>query len=245
MLLVKKSIKSEPREDLESKNKNHNEIIVIEVEPSRDNKIAVVVAYRSQTDPYHLFLENLETALTNCLKAKLTNILLIGDFNYSDIKWDTNLDTQLPPHCHKFINMTARFGLTQLNHNPSRRENNNILDLILTNIPNKISPIYSDIFTYTSDHFLLHFDLNTTVDTLINPPRKVLNFNRGNYAQLKADINNGNLLTNLAINTCINNKLTAWSNELVKIIYNNIPLVTIKRGHSQPWIDHEALKAHS
>ena len=104
-----------------------------------------------------------------------------------------------------------------------------------------MSPIYSDIFTYTSDHHLLHFDLNTTVDTLINPPRKVLNCNRGNYAQLKADINNGNMLTTLATNVCINNKLTAWPYGLLKIIYNNILLVSIKQGHSQPWIDHEAL----
>ena len=85
---------------------------------------------------------------------------------------------------------------------------------------------------YTSDHYLLHFDLNTTVDTLVNPPRKVPNFHRGNYAQLKADINNGNLLTLITTNLCINTKLAAWTNELIKIIDNNIPQVTIKHGHS-------------
>ena len=186
LCLVKTSIKSDRLVDLESKELNHNEIIVVEVEPSPNNKIIVIVAYRSQQDPYHLFLNNLETALTNCLRANRTNIIIIGDFNYSKIKWDTNLDTNLPPHCLEFMGTMERFGLAQLNSHPSRRENNNILDLILSNNPTQISPIYSDLFTYTSDHFLLHFDLTTTLEPLVNIPRKVLNFRRANYDDLQA-----------------------------------------------------------
>ena len=47
----------------------------------------------SALSPYHLFLE---TALSNCIRAKLTNILLIGDFNYREIKWDTRHNTRQP-----------------------------------------------------------------------------------------------------------------------------------------------------
>ena len=58
LCLVKTSIKSDRRKDLESKELNHNEIIVVEVEPSPANKIIIIVAYRSQQDPYNLFLNN-------------------------------------------------------------------------------------------------------------------------------------------------------------------------------------------
>ena len=242
LLLVKTTIKSERRKDLESQALNHNEIIVVEVEPSSQNKIAVVVAYRSQQDPYEHFLQNLDTALTNCIRNKLTNLLVIGDFNYSEIKWDATRDTNLPPHCREFLCTINRFGLNQLNHHASRRQTNNILDLILTNQTQRISEIYSDIFTYTSDHSLLHFDFNTTLDKIINSPRHVLNFKRANYLQLKLDINNGNLIGEIEANNNIDNKLTAWLTKVKGFIFANIPQITIKQGHSQPWIDHEALR---
>ena len=241
LCLVKNSIKSDHRKELQSQELEHNEIIVVEVEPSPGNKIMVIVAYRSQQDPYHLFLNNLETALINCVRANLTNIVLIEDFNYSSIKWDINEDTNLPPHCLEFMSTLERFGLIQLNHYPSRRENNNILDLILTNNVTQISPIYSDLFSYSSDHFLLHFDLTTTLDKVINIPRKVLNFNRANYNQLHIDIAQADLLTSVVNKPNINSKLTVWCDKLLTIIHNNIPQIIIGKGHSQPWVDHEAL----
>ena len=166
---------------------------------------------------------------------------MIGDFNYSDIKWDINRDTHLPPHCLEFMSTLERFGLSQLNHHPSRREHENILDLILTNNPIKISPIYCDLFTYTSDHYLLHFDLTTTLSEIINPPRKVLNFKRANNDQLRTDITNSDLTTLISNQVNIDNKLLSWSTKLLEIIYNNIPQITIRKGHSQAWVDHEAL----
>ena len=59
----------------------HNEIIVVEIEPTLGKKFLTIVAYRSQKDPIPIFIENLENTLTNCIRAKYTDLLIIGDFN--------------------------------------------------------------------------------------------------------------------------------------------------------------------
>ena len=243
LLLVKPYIKSEPREDLESKNQLHNEIIVVEIEPSPGNKIAVITAYRSQKDPFPLFLANLATTLANCVTANLTNILLMGDFNYEKIKWDPNLDTNLPQHCREFIHTLDDYGLHQLNHHPSRRSTNNILDLVLTNFPEKISPIYSDLYSYTSYHFLLQFDFYTQVVKLTQPPRTVYNFKKADYPNIKALITDTDLTKTIEHETTTDNKLTAWLTKLKDIINKNIPKITLKHGYTAPWIDADTMKS--
>ena len=176
MLLIDPTIKSDRRKKLEANTKDHNEIIVTEVEFGPGNTYALITAYRSQQDPFPQFLHNFSTVLENCIKANLTKILVMGDFNYSNITWDSTKDLRLPPNCLEFMSTINCNGLTQLNHNPSRANNQNILDLILTNEPDCISPIYANLFTYRTDHYLLHFDLTTTVDRLVKPNRTVFNF---------------------------------------------------------------------
>ena len=83
--------------------------------------------------------------------------------------------------------------------------------------------------------------MSTTLDTIVNAPRKVLNFKKANEEQLRSDFTNNDLLTIVSNNESINNKLTAWSKKLLTIIYNKIPQITIRKGHSQAWVDHEAL----
>lgn len=167
----------------------------------------------------------------------------MGDINYHKITWTPALDISLPLHCREFIQATTSYGLSQLNQNPSHSENTNILDLILTNFPDKLSKIYSNIFHYTSDHFLLHFDLNTEIESIVQPKRTVLNFKRANFEQLKTDITNQNLPNRIDTECNIDNKLHMWLTALKAIISNNIPKITLKREHSAPWIDFEVIKA--
>ena len=74
--------------------------------------------------------------------------------------------------------------------------------------------------------------MSTTLDKIVNVPCKVLNFQRANDEQLWTDIVNNDLLTIVSNNHSINTKLSAWFNMLITIIYNNIPQITIRKGHS-------------
>jgi exonuclease III len=243
MLMVKANIKSKRRDDLECNTLNHNEIIVTELEPEPGNKLIVITAYRSQQDPHEHFLTNFENTLQNCMSQNLNKLLIMGDFNYSKIKWSQTLDKKLPQHCREFKEVLNGYGLKQLNKNPSRAQNNNILDLVLTNFPDKCSKIYCNIFQYSSDHYLLNFDLNTRVETITSPPRTVYNFKRANFNQLKEDLTATNLNDKIDREEHIDNKLTSWAQSLTDLINRHIPKITLKKQHSAPWIDHVVVKA--
>jgi exonuclease III len=242
MCLINKTITSERKDKYEVDTNSHNEILVVQVEPSPNNKFAIITAYRSQQDPYARFLSNLETTIYNCVLNNLTKILLIGDFNYSKIKWNPALDNKLPLHCREFIQVINSYGLKQLNKHPSRATNDNILDLILTNFPDKISKIHSNLFHYSSDHFLLHFDLYTKIEHVTSPKRSIHNFKKANFEQLKHDITNSNLTGKITREDLIDNKLTAWATSLKGLIAQHIPKITIKKEHTAPWIDLEVIK---
>jgi hypothetical protein len=242
MCLVNKNIKSERRDKYEVNTNEHNEILVVEIEPAPKNKFAIITAYRSQQDPYARFLSNLENTIYNCVINNLTKILLIGDFNYSKITWNPARDNKLPLHCREFIQVINSYGLKQLNKHPSRPLNDNILDLVLTNFPDKISKIYANLFHYSSDHFLLHFDFYTSIEKINSPSRTVYNFKRANYNQLKIDINNNNLTDKITQENLTDNKLTAWLTTLKDLINQHIPKITLKKEHSAPWIDLEVIK---
>jgi exonuclease III len=242
MCLINKNIKSERKINLEVNTNAHNEILVVEAELSPNNKIAVITAYRSQQDPYARFLSNLENTLYNCAINNLSKILLIGDFNYSKITWNPARDNKLPLHCREFLQVINSYGLKQLNKHPSRETNDNILDLILTNFPDKVSKIYSNLFQYSSDHFLLHFDLHTTIEKIHSPSRTIYNYKRANFNQLRQDISTSNLTENIACEELIDNKITAWTTTLVNLINKCIPKITLKKDHTAPWIDLDVIK---
>ena len=237
LLLIEPTIKSDRREKLESNNQEHNEIIVVEVEFSTTNKYALIVAYRSQQDPYRLFLDNFAMVLDNCIRANLNNVLVMGDFNYSQLTWDADKDTNLPPHCRDFLDTIQTCGLTQLNFNPSRAENPNILDLILTNTPDKLSKIYSNLFTYRSDHFLLHFDFTTTVDRITKPNRTVFNFKRADFEAINQALDTANLSDTITNTQSMDSNLNSWTDKLMTIINQSIPKITIRNGFTPPWFD--------
>jgi exonuclease III len=120
LCLVKRNITSKRRDDLESTDIYHNEIIAVEIKPVSGERFLIISAYRSQTDPSLVFLKNLETILTNAAKEDIYNFLILGDLNYREIKWTDNENRQgLPPHCRDLLSLLNRWNLHQLNHHPS------------------------------------------------------------------------------------------------------------------------------
>ena len=104
-------------------------------------------------------------AFKKCLKnarvARFTQVVVLGDFNLPDINWDTissinNGNGQLYENFTKTIRDNF---LWQLVYQPTRKDH--ILDLVLTNIPHKISnlEIFDDIICtdHKLDSVLLRF----------------------------------------------------------------------------------------
>ena len=241
LLLVSNKIRSQQKDTLEMPTLKHNEIIVVEIEPTLGKKFLTIVAYRSQKDPIPIFIENLENTLTNCLRANYTDLLLIGDFNMEKIKWDPLIDIALPRQQQLFLDLTHQYGLTQHNKNPSTKKGN-ILDLVLSNFPEKLSKVYSSTYTYRTDHYLLDFNLNMTVDRIEPPPRTILNFKHTNHHGLDNDLENLQLHRTLQTLDNPNSKWDTWSTSIMHAITKNIPKLTIKANNNPPWMDKPLLQ---
>ena len=235
LLMVDAKIRSDRKTDLELNTPNHNEILVVEIEPTHNTKFITIVAYRSQKDPPDIFMHNLESTLDRCTHANYNDFLLIGDFNFSKIKWDIR-DLNLTGHSQNFIELTNRYGLTQLNTNPSTAHGN-ILDLILTNFPDKLTKIYASTFSYRSDHFLLDFAIRTKVDRLTPPNRTVLNLKRANHDQIYTDILDSRLAESFNEIDDVNDIWTNWKQRLLNIANKNIPKITVCNSDNPPWMD--------
>ena len=158
----------------------------------------------------------------------------MGDFNFKEITWQHDLDYNLPTHCLQFLDLINRFGWEQLNTHPSRHGNDNILDLILTNFPHKLSQIYANTYTYTSDHFLLDFTIKCTVDKLTNPPKTLYNFKKADTESLTSELPQLTDITEQQHDS-IDDLWTTWSTSLLNIITTNVPTITLKNPNSPPW----------
>ena len=106
------------------------------------------------------------------MQANYTDFVLIGDFNFNKITWDNTKDQLLPRQPQLFMDLVNQFGLTQLNTNPSTKHGN-ILDLVLTNLPEKFSKIFASTYSYRTDHYLLDFNIDMIVDKIKPPTRTI------------------------------------------------------------------------
>ena len=87
------------------------------------------------------------------------NLVLLGDFNFTDINWDS-LDGSAPPSI-RFCDIIFDLNLTQLINQPTHIAGN-ILDLILTSSPDSIFNlhIHNNLpVPIPSDHYIITFDI--------------------------------------------------------------------------------------
>jgi exonuclease III len=180
-ILISKTIWSRSRKNWESQDTSNNEIRVAEIRPTPNEKIAVITAYRPQTNPCSKFLANLEIAVTNCLAHNVDKFIILGDFNYPEIKWNPDTDTNLSKNSKELLEFLEQNQIYQFNKHASRKGERNILDLFITNLVDTPPAIHRGRYEYTSDHFVFDctFDLNIT--RTYPKSRTVPNYKRANF----------------------------------------------------------------
>ena len=94
-------------------------------------------------------------------KAKFDQLVICGDFNLPHIDWATGTATTSDDIHSYFTKIVRDNYLWQLVTFSTRI--NNILDLILTNVPDKIANLeeFEDIFN--TDHKILSFELDLRI----------------------------------------------------------------------------------
>ena len=115
---------------------------------------------------------------------RFDRVLIMGDFNYPNIKWD---GTRVVHNDEIFMEALQDAYLTQLIKKPTRSregQRENILDLIITNESYFVSNINYAGHLGNSDHIILTFNLN--LSTIVEN-KKIYNFDlsKGQYHMMR------------------------------------------------------------
>ena len=105
---------------------------------------------------YHLLLTSYLRSLVSVSKF----IIILGDFNMIDINWNTLVG--FSPTSSTFCDLTYNCNLYQLINSPTHKQGN-ILDLLFTNVPERITniAIYNSCILH-SDHSTISFSVAST-----------------------------------------------------------------------------------
>ena len=183
-------------------------------------------------------LKVLKKSLRHAPQFNFDQIIICGDFNQPDIDWSTGIASSSESLHNYFTKFVKDNYLWQLVNFPTR--NNNILDLILTNIPDKIHNLhgYDDIIS--TDHKLIGFDLDLKVPKKPDIKRSVYNFKRADWSSLN------NSLQNTSWDQCfvpndVDASLSNWCAVFLTVANKHVPKSKTRNIHDHPWIDKELL----
>ena len=123
---------------------------------TEDDEINIFLIYR----PPSSSLENVEN-LCKLIQSAPRNSLFLGDFNFPGIDWQKNAANDFKSRI--FLDQLVENDFTQLIDFPTHVKGN-ILDLALTNFPDKILNISSPGNLANSDHSILSIDILTNFE---------------------------------------------------------------------------------
>ena len=189
------------------------------------------------TDINHI--KELKKSLHLAIKAKFDHLVVCGDFNLPHIDWSTGSATN--NDCiHNYFTKTVKDNyLYQLIDFPTRCDN--ILDLVFTNLPDKVINVQGFEDILNTDHKLISFELDLKINKKPKVKREVFNFKKANWTGLK------DVLLNTPFDACfvpedIDASLSKWCDLFLSIVHDHIPKCSSRNVYDHPWIDKELLE---
>lgn len=163
------------KDDLKPKletNGDEGEIIWGSFKISKQEDLYVGVCYRSPNATAEEENKILNSIRSKCDKA----ILVMGDFNFRNINWETG---EGGGDSAKFLDVVNDLFLTQHVRKPTRGEN--ILDLVFTSEAGLVKDLEVGCPVGNSDHNLLSWVINCEEVRSISTRTVCLDYNNGNY----------------------------------------------------------------
>ena len=174
-------------------------------------------------------------------KNKIGQHLLIGDMNLNQVRWpegETNCSLQ-----NNFVEFLVRdLGHTQMINEATHRAGNT-LDLLFTNIPDKIKniTILDRDEACLSDHFGISLNIEFPVMRKKGPKKKVYNYNKANWKDLNYDLKHIDWDSFVGAN----DPHISWpifEYILLNLCDKYIPKRNVKSEFQPPWYDSECDK---
>ena len=182
-------------------------------------------------------MNDLTTSLDKILSNAHKNIILGGDFNFPGIDWVNKQVKPQSPYAdlhQDFIDLTKTFSLSQLVREPTRVSN--VLDLLLTNIPERIN--FTKVLPGISDHQIPLTEMSLCVNRRRQAERKIPLYRRADWIGLNDYLESiiAPLYTSSASVEDIWQQLKSALHEASE---KYIPSKTTKARPSKPWISEQ------
>ena len=164
------------------------ENIFVNIKLQDNTKLLLGNIYRSPQSDIHNDIE-LFNLISKVSSLNISQFVLVGDFNLPDIDWNNWSSNQGSVSSKKFIDVLRDNMLIQHVDIPTRARGSDvphILDLVITN------DSFIDNIDYlaplgNSDHSLLDITYNSSGFSKVDT--KKFNFSKGDYAQIRTDLN--------------------------------------------------------
>ena len=219
------------------------EVMFVRVKLARGNPPLYVGAYyRPPSDnATNTSLDGLRLALDQVLtkvRNSKSTVVLGGDFNCSDICWDTLSTTpeNTKPHvCNKLIDIVADSGMTQLQRNPTRQDS--LLDLFLTSNPSLVTEMDTIPGISTADeHDTIVVDARLQAYTTKKQPHRIYKWDKADWDRIKEESTTfAERFCSEAVNWDSN---TQWKHieDHMKNVLRHVPHKMSKQRVDQPWL---------
>ena len=231
-LCIKKQLQvlEEPPLDTEAK------LIWIKLTPPNQSPIYICAFYRPPTSDLYP-IEQLHLSLSNLLNQSKTlpNILLMGDFNFPGITWNSGYGQISTPtygsRLNSFLEIINDVGLEQFVHQATRQ--NNILDLVFSNISNL------NTIPGISDHDAIIFDLCITrKPTTGKNQHSVALYHKGDLQSIKNDLAtfSNNFLNSDPQSRTVDQLWQEFKMAVDKAVIDHVPHKVNNSRNRLPWI---------
>ena len=157
----------------------------LKINVNKNDKLLVGCMYRSPNSE-DANTEEMLNVLKQVTQSNISDILIMGDFNYPNINWNT-WASSMDKDSTSFIECIRDCFLWQHIKSPTRGRINNkshILDLILTKEENKVSQILYESPLGSSDHSVINYRFHCLYNTETEYISRK-NYFKGDYTKMK------------------------------------------------------------
>ena len=227
--------------------KSDCELVMSRVQMSQGQPPLYVGAYyRSQVDNSpNTSLDGLDSALEqvyDLVGNSKSTVVLAGDFNCPDIDWDslsTRAGCKLVSVSDKLIRISSKFGLSQLQKDPTRLTS--LLDLFFTNNDSLLSAIETVPGISTADeHVAIVTDLNLKADICKSVPHRVHQWKNVDWEKVKGETKAfADQFCVESHGKSVDDQWKSIEQHLNHILKIHVPSKLSKSRKDQPWLNRE------
>ena len=210
------------------------ELCFISITPIPNVTVIIGVCYRPEKDEVSI----LQKICDGINRIDTTNCILVGDFNFRQINWET-LEAS-SPLANKFLDCVMDNCLSQVVDQPTRHLN--LLDLVLVGDPDMVDSCQVKEPFSRSDHNTVWLTMRYPVPKINAAPYNVYLYSKGNYNGFSENIEQNDwskTFKDKSVSECWDILLNTYH----KLLDKHVPFKMVKPGrpHGHPWTRYKSV----